>query len=103
MIMLHDLIADQLNHGKDPADIVAVLGFEIGELLSFSSREEDLCFDALLHFFIGNIHKGRFYDQQENDNARTTNNEAPQRTKNSNGDSKKKRPQRRSKASTKDA
>jgi len=94
MLMLRDLINSQLDEGKDPADIVAVLGFEIGELLSFSSREDDFPFESLLHDLISNIYKGKFFEQQENNNARTTNTTTSQRRKNSAGDIKTKRPKR---------
>jgi hypothetical protein len=92
MIMLDELISSQLEHGKEPEDIVAVLGFEIGEMLSFTTRESDLPFEALLHQFISNIYKGKFIEQQENDNARTKHTTTPQRSKSSTKNNGAKRP-----------
>ena len=103
MIMLKQLICSQLKHGKEPDDIMAVLGFEIGELLGFATREGDVPFEAVLHQFISNIHKGKFFEQQESNNARTKHTTVPQRRKNSTGNTKTKRPKRGGKTSSANA
>jgi len=57
MMRLHNLVENQMKHGKQPADILKVLAYDLGGL--FANSKDEQPFEVLLHAFICNIYQGK--------------------------------------------